>query len=70
MAAYEDMIAIRRPRIALVCRPCGQQVVTRVVVAEVIVDTLEKMKVDYPKLDAAHAKELKEARKRLEGERG
>jgi PPK2 family polyphosphate:nucleotide phosphotransferase len=71
MAAYEDMITHTATEDSpWYIVPADNKWFTRAVVAEVIVDTLEKMKVDYPSLDAAHAKELKEARKRLERERG
>jgi polyphosphate kinase 2 (PPK2 family) len=71
MAAYEDMIAHTATEDSpWYIVPADNKWFTRAVVAEVIVDTLEKMKVEYPKLDAAHAKELKEARKRLEQEHG
>jgi PPK2 family polyphosphate:nucleotide phosphotransferase len=70
MAAYEEMIAHTATEEApWYIVPADNKWFTRVVVAEAIVDTLEKMKVNYPKLDAAHTKELKAALKRLEDER-
>jgi len=49
--------------------PADNKWFTRVVVAEVIVETLEKLNVSYPKLDAAQKKELKAAMAQLLHER-
>jgi PPK2 family polyphosphate:nucleotide phosphotransferase len=45
--------------------PADNKWFTRLVVAAVVVDTLEKLKLSYPKVDAAKRKELEEAKKLL-----
>jgi PPK2 family polyphosphate:nucleotide phosphotransferase len=62
MDAYEDMIAHTATEYApWYVVPADNKWFTRVVVAEVIVDTLEKLDLSYPKLDAAQKKELQAA---------
>jgi PPK2 family polyphosphate:nucleotide phosphotransferase len=62
MDAYEDLIAHTATEYApWYVVPADNKWFTRVVVAEVIVDTLEKLDLSYPKLDAAQKKELKAA---------
>jgi hypothetical protein len=46
--------------------PADNKWFTRAVVAAVIVDALEELKLAYPKVDAAKRKELKAARTLLE----
>jgi len=70
MNAYEDMIAHTATEYApWYVVPADNKWFTRVVVAEVIVDTLEKLKLSYPKPDAAQKKELKAAMAQLLRER-
>jgi len=70
MGAYEDMIAhTATEHCPWYVVPADNKWFTRVVVAEVIVDTLEKLNLSYPKLDAAHRKELKAAMAQLQRER-
>ena len=70
MTAYEDMIAHTATEYApWYVVPADNKWFTRVVVAEVIVDTLEKLKLSYPKPDAAQKKELKAAMAQLLRER-
>jgi hypothetical protein len=46
--------------------PADNKWYTRLVVAAAIVDTLEDLKLDYPKVDAVERKQLAAARKQLE----
>ena len=70
MAAYEEMIAQTASEEApWYIVPADNKWFTRVVVAEVIVETLEQLKLDYPKVDAAQKKELKAAMAQLLRER-
>ena len=70
MAAYEDMIAhTASEHSPWYVVPADNKWFTRVVVAEVIVETLESLKLTYPKVDAAQRKELKVAMKQLQQER-
>jgi len=70
MTAYEDMIAHTATEYApWYVVPADNKWFTRVVVAEVIVDTLEKLKLSYPKPDAAQKKELEAAMAQLLRER-
>jgi len=67
MDAYEDMIvhtaSTHAPWYVV---PADNKWFTRVVVAAAIVDTLEDLKLAYPKVDAAKRKELQAARAVLE----
>ncbi len=70
MTAYEDMIAHTATEYApWYVVPADNKWFTRVVVAEVIVDTMEKLNLSYPKLDAAQKKELEAAMAQLLHER-
>jgi len=63
---YEDMIANTASAHApWYVVPADNKWFTRLVVSTVIVDTLESLKLDYPKVDAAKRKELAAARKSL-----
>lgn len=70
MAAYEEMIehtaSEHSPWYVV---PADNKWFTRVVVAEVIVETLENLKLGYPKLDAGQRGQLKEAMMQLRHER-
>jgi len=46
--------------------PADNKWFTRLVVASAIIDTLEQLNLNYPKVDANRRKELDEARKLLE----
>jgi PPK2 family polyphosphate:nucleotide phosphotransferase len=71
MAAYEDMIAhTASEHSPWYIVPADNKWFTRVVVAEVIVETLENLELSYPKVDAAQKKELKAAMKQLQHEDG
>src|ERR1700731_4558350 len=62
MNAYEDMIAHTATDYApWYVVPADNKWFTRLVVAEVIVDTMEELNLEYPKVDAAQRKELKAA---------
>jgi len=68
MKAYEDMIAHTASGHApWYVAPADNKWFTRVVVAAVIVDTLEDLKLTYPEVDAEKRKALQAARKLLEG---
>lgn len=65
--AYEDMIRhTATPAAPWYVVPADHKWFTRLVVASVIVDTLEELGLSYPKVDAAKRKEREEARKLLE----
>jgi PPK2 family polyphosphate:nucleotide phosphotransferase len=67
--AYEDMIRNTARKYApWYVVPADNKWFTRLVISTVIVDTLESLKLGYPKVDAAKRKELKEAEKQLEKE--
>jgi len=67
--AYEDMIRnTARKHAPWYVVPADNKWFTRLVISTVIVDTLESLKLGYPKVDAAKRKELKEAEKQLEKE--
>jgi PPK2 family polyphosphate:nucleotide phosphotransferase len=64
--AYEEMIRNTATEYApWYVVPADNKWVTRLVVSAVIVDTLEKLDLSYPKVDAARRRELEMARKQL-----
>jgi len=68
MHAYEDMIQnTATPAAPWYVVPADNKWFTRLVVASAIIDTLEKLNLSYPKVDASRRKELEKARKFLEG---
>ena len=68
MHAYEDMIQNTATAAApWYVVPADNKWFTRLVVASAIIDTLEKLNLSYPKVDASRRKGLEEARKLLEG---
>jgi PPK2 family polyphosphate:nucleotide phosphotransferase len=70
MEAYEEMIARTSSEHApWYVVPADNKWFTRAVVAEVLVETLEGLKLSYPKVDAAHQKELQAAMNQLLHER-
>ena len=71
MAAYEDMIrATSRPEAPWYVVPADNKWFTRLVVAAVLVEALDVLKLDYPKVGGKMLKELRKARKALEAEGG
>jgi PPK2 family polyphosphate:nucleotide phosphotransferase len=65
--AYEDMIRNTATKHApWYVVPADNKWFTRLVISTVIVDALESLKLDYPKVDTAKKKELEEAAKQLE----
>ena len=69
MAVYEEMIAhTATEHSPWYVVPADNKWFTRAVVAEVIVDTLQKLNLRYPKLDAAQRKEMKAAMAELKRE--
>jgi hypothetical protein len=70
MKAYEDMIINTASKHApWHVIPADHKWFTRAAVAAVIVETLEDLKVAYPKVDPAKRKELQAARAILEGKK-
>ncbi|MFO1486912.1 MAG: polyphosphate kinase 2 family protein [Verrucomicrobiota bacterium] len=66
MAAYEDMIRHTATKQApWYVVPADHKWFTRLVVASVVVDTLDSLKLGYPKVDAARKRELAAARAAL-----
>jgi polyphosphate kinase 2 (PPK2 family) len=69
MKAYEEMIAATSTKHApWYVVPADNKWFTRMVVADVIVDTLQSLKLEYPQVDESHRRELTEARRRLEAD--
>jgi PPK2 family polyphosphate:nucleotide phosphotransferase len=69
--AYEDAISATSTEWApWYAVPADHKWFTRLVVAQVVVTALEKLGLEYPKVDAKRKKELAEARKALEKEKG
>ena len=69
--AYEDMIRNTASKHApWYVVPADNKWFSRLVISTVIVDTLESLGLDYPKVDAAKRKELEAAKKILESEKG
>jgi PPK2 family polyphosphate:nucleotide phosphotransferase len=67
MDAYEDMIRnTATPAAPWYVVPADNKWFTRLVVASAIIDTLERLNLRYPKVDASRRKELDEARKFLD----
>jgi hypothetical protein len=70
MKAYEDMVVhTASPHAPWYVVPGDNKWFTRLVVAAAIVETLEDLKVAYPKVDPATRKELQAARAMLEGKK-
>jgi len=68
MEAYEDMIRNTSTEDApWYVIPADHKWFTRLAVAAAIVDTLEDLKLHYPKVNSQKMAELKEARQLLEG---
>jgi PPK2 family polyphosphate:nucleotide phosphotransferase len=67
MDAYEDMIRnTATPDAPWYVVPADNKWFTRLIVASAIIDTLEKLNLSFPKVDADRRKELDEGRKFLE----
>ena len=70
MKAYEDMVVhTASPHAPWYVVPADNKWFTRVVVAAAIVETLEDLKLAYPKVDPATRKELQAARAMLNGKK-
>jgi polyphosphate kinase 2 (PPK2 family) len=70
MAAYQDAIRHTASKHApWFVVPADNKWFTRLVVAAVIVETLESLNLSYPKMDAAKRRELQAARRMLAGEK-
>jgi len=66
MAAYEEMIReTSTPHAPWFVIPADNKWYTRLAVSSVIVQTLEQLKLSYPKVDSGRKRELKAARKAL-----
>ena len=71
MQAYEDAISATSTEWApWYAVPADHKWFTRLAVAQVVVATLEKLGLEYPKVDAERKKELAEAKRALEKEKG
>ena len=70
MEAFEDMIChTATPDAPWHVIPADNKWFTRIAVAEAVIDTLESLKLSYPKVDDAKAKQLAAARKLLDQKR-
>lgn len=70
MRAYEETIAETAcPDAPWYIVPADHKWFSRLVVAEVVIETMENLKLKYPEVDPAKRKELVEVRRRLEKER-
>ena len=66
MAAYQDMIRhTSTPEAPWHCVPADHKWFARLLITTAIADTLERLRVDYPKPDRARLRELKQIRKAL-----
>jgi PPK2 family polyphosphate:nucleotide phosphotransferase len=69
MAAYEDMIkATSRPAAPWFVVPADHKWFSRLIVAAAVIDALEGLKLDFPKITGPALNELRKIRKALEGE--
>ncbi len=69
LQAYEDMIrSTSTKRAPWYVVPADHKWFARIVVAEALIDALERLDLSFPKIDAKKRKELKEAREALERE--
>ncbi len=70
MAAYQDMIrATSRPEAPWYVVPADNKWFTRLVVAAAMVEALDRLKLDYPKVERRALAELKKAGKALKAEK-
>lgn len=68
MEAYEDMIRATATEAApWHVVPADNKWFTRLIVSAAIVETLKELKLEYPKLEGVHQKELEAARQTLQG---
>ena len=71
MEAYEDMIrATSRPQAPWYVVPADNKWFTRLVVIDAIVDALESLKLEFPKVEGRALADLRKARRMLMAERG
>jgi PPK2 family polyphosphate:nucleotide phosphotransferase len=71
MAAYEEMIRhTAAPHAPWYVVPADHKWFARLVVAAVVVSTLESLDLEFPAVDAAHLADLEEARRQLVAEGG
>jgi hypothetical protein len=67
MKAYEDLIRhTATPEAPWVVVPGNKKWFARIVVAATIIDALENLDLEFPKLDGAKRRELEEGRRQLE----
>ncbi len=70
MSAYEDLIRnTSTPEAPWYVVPADRKWFTRLVVADAIIEALEEMGVDYPKLDEGQRRQIEDARKIVEAEK-
>jgi len=71
MAAYDEMIReTSRPEAPWYVVPADQKWFTRIVVAAALVEAMDGLKLEFPKIEGKALKELEDARKALEKQRG
>ena len=69
MHAYEDMIRhTSRPDAPWYVVPADNKWFARLVIAEAMVETMEELKLEFPKIEGAALKELEKLRGALEAE--
>ena len=70
MAAYEEMIReTSRPEAPWYVVPADNKWFTRLVVAAAMVEAMERLDLQFPKVDGKALKELQQAKKALEAEK-
>jgi PPK2 family polyphosphate:nucleotide phosphotransferase len=70
MAAYEDALTTSRPWAPWYAIPADSKPHMRAVVAQVVVETLRRLPLEFPRVDGDERARLKDLRKRLENEAG
>jgi PPK2 family polyphosphate:nucleotide phosphotransferase len=71
MAAYEDMIrATSIPSAPWYVVPADHKWFARLVVAAAVIEALERLELDFPKIEGAALKEMRKVREALEAEHG
>ena len=71
MRVYEDAIrSTSRPEAPWYVLPADNKWFTRLAAAAILVDALQRLKLEYPKVEGEALRELKKARRALKAERG
>src|SRR5207249_3275449 len=70
MQAYEDCMRATSSRTSpWYVVPADDKRNARLIISQIVVDTLQSLRLSYPKTDKDHLKELRSLRKQLENER-